>query len=1221
VDNADCNFQKLTPIHDVDLDIYKNALDFVFENEDIKNIGVSGAYSAGKSSVIESYKKTCPEKHFLHISLAYFEASADVAEKKKNSSEVESKTPENIVNENILEGKILNQLIHQIDAEKIPQTNFRVKRQVSKVTSWGVAISILYFCGAAFYTFRFNEWKQYVDELSITWLKDSLLWSINPVCLFLSYTLMAGLLALLLYNVIQLQKNKNFFKKVSVQGNEIEIFEQNDDSYFDKYLNEVLYLFEKSDADVIVFEDMDRYNANQIFQRLREVNTLINNRRKKKDAAPLRFFYLLRDDIFVSKDRTKFFDFILPVVPILDGSNSYDQLIAHFKAGGLFELFDENFLQGISLYVNDMRILKNSYNEFVIYKKRIGTTEQNANKLLAIIVYKNLFPRDFSDLQLNKGFVFNLFSKKDLFIADEKQLIQNKINEMGKSIQFINNEVLLSENEVDVVYSNPPKVDSYARPLSKYIGEKNSRKQAIRERTDNSIEKFKGEIINLEQQRQLLQNKKLSQIINRGNIESIFQSEYTNEIGETNTFNEIKSSEYFPLLKYLVRNGFVDETYPDYMTYFYENSLGRIDKVFLRSITDEKAKEYTYSLQKPEMVVRRLRIVDFDNEETLNFDLLSFLLQAQLIYHEQLDRLINQLKISKNFDFIGQFISNEKETQSFIKYINHAWPQLFQCILKESSFNDAQKKTFSLLSIYYSSDLDLSEMNSENVLSDFIANCFDFLQIDEPQVARLIEAFELLQVKFVFISYAVANMDLWNAVYSHNLYELNNEMIDTILENQYKLPKCDDYYHKNLSLILSKPKESLVSYIQENIEKYMEIMLARCDNQISDPEETAIYIVNSNEINEAHKGKYIDYLSTHIASLRSINIKAWWPRLIENELLLYSEDNVLNYFFKNDKIFDTVLIQYVNDYAQSFSYIQTSIDKLFGENGGFTFFEAVVQCNSLQNDKYEAILRSLDSRLPSFSIQGINEDKTNVLISLQIITMTFEVLSFMRKNYPNNILLFIVENIEEYVEDVINEESFSLDEALNVLRTDVESTYKIKLLKITKEPISVETTKYTEPVEAYIIENNFEYNDLPYLLQNYDSLSVVSQAVVDKLAVSLIKDILSNEYSISYTLLLKLLANQALQLSDKLELFSLSLPNLNQDQCKKCLKIMKHNDYLSLFDGKRPKFELNDVNEHILLIFKKNGWITKFDLDDDLNVYRAIGRKFHDAQEIPVELL
>src|SRR5699024_12429821 len=84
---------------------------------------------------------------------------------------------------------------------------------------------------------------------------------------------------------------------LNFSGNEIEIFEENDDSYFDKYLNEVLYLFENSGADVIIFEDMDRYNVHQIFDKLREINILINNKRMKEKKVPLRFFYLLRDDI------------------------------------------------------------------------------------------------------------------------------------------------------------------------------------------------------------------------------------------------------------------------------------------------------------------------------------------------------------------------------------------------------------------------------------------------------------------------------------------------------------------------------------------------------------------------------------------------------------------------------------------------------------------------------------------------------------------------------------------------------------------------------------------------------------------------------------------------------------------------------------------------------------------------------------------------------------
>ena len=1218
----DYKFQKLTPVHDVDLSIYKDALDFVFANEDIKNVGVSGAYCAGKSSVIESYKKLCPEKKFIHISLANFEPK-DTAEQDNDDkdADIDCRLREATINENVLEGKILNQLIHQISTKKIPQTNFRVKRTVSKRTSWGVSIGILLFCLSWLYFFGFNQWQEYVEGLSAIWLKKMLSWSANAEGLLISGIIIAGLMALLFFKIVQLQKNKSFFKRVSVQGNEIEIFEESNDSYFDKYLNEVLYLFENSDADVIIFEDMDRYNANQIFQRLREVNTLINNRRKKKGISPLRFFFLLRDDIFVSKDRTKFFDFIMPIVPIIDGSNSYDQFIAHFKAGGLFDLFDESFLQGISLYVDDMRILKNIYNEFVIYNKRISTTEQNANKLIALIVYKNIFPRDFSDLQLNKGFVSNLFAKKDLFVTNEKQGIQKQITVLENRIEFINNEVLESESEVDLVYTNPPKSDYYNNTQKKYISERDSRKQAIRERADNTIDKIKGEITNLKQQRQFLQNKKLCQIINRGNIETIFQSEYTNEIGITNHFNEIKSSEYFPLLKYLIRNGFIDETYPDYMTYFYEKSLSRVDKIFLRSVTDESAKEYTYSLQKPEMVVSRLRIVDFDNEEILNFDLLGFLLQTQSRYHEQLNRFVLQLKNNKSFDFIAQFIASKKETSCFIKYVNYVWPQLFYSIIQESNYSDDQKIYFVLLSIYSSPNKDLLEMNKEDAFTEFIINHPDFLQIDKPKIGRLIEAFKLLKVKFLFIEYAISEPNLWNEVYSNNLYELNWEMIETILQNHYHIPKDKSYSHKNLSLILSKDHEPLVLYIQENIDEYMEVMLQHCNNQISDIEETAIYVLNNEKLTDEHIERYIDCLSTPISSLRSVDDIALWQKLIENELLSYSEDNVLLYFFKMSKAFDNVLTQFINDCANSYLFEYDDIDETFGANSGDVFLDAVVQCNALENEKYGAILQSLDQMYEPFAIQGINAKKVDILIRLKIIPMTSEVLGFIRENYPNNLLLFIIENIDEYVDEVIDEEKFSFDEMIEVLNSNVDIALKIKLLEVTDQPISVEHYNYEAEIEAYILENNFSHDDMPYLLQNYDALRATSKVIVERLAITMVNDILSNEYEVSYDLLLKLLANQSLQLLKKLELFSLCLPDFNQDQCKACLKIIGKYDYLTLFDGKRPRFEINDTNENILSIFKKNGWITKFEKIGNTNYYRAIGRKKHEEQQLPIELL
>lgn len=340
---------------------------------------------------------------------------------------------EDSVKETTLEGKILNQLIHQIPVDRIPQTNFRVKKDVGRRNIIIITILLYVLLGSITFISMSNKIQNWVDALCDGRLKSLLAIFTNDFNVFFAGIALAGSVFICIYNAVKVQKNKNLFHKVTVQGNTIEIFENKDESYFDKYLNEVLYLFEQVEADVIVFEDMDRFNSNVIFERLREVNNLVNVhkynkfknkkrhklinkvfRRKEKQYKPLRFFYLLRDDVFVTKDRTKFFDYIIPIIPVLDSSNSYDQFIRHLKQGNIYGNFDNTFLQRLSLYIDDMRVLKNVYNEFLVYMNRLNNTELNWDKMLAMIVYKNIFPRDFCNLQLGKGYVHELFETVSL---------------------------------------------------------------------------------------------------------------------------------------------------------------------------------------------------------------------------------------------------------------------------------------------------------------------------------------------------------------------------------------------------------------------------------------------------------------------------------------------------------------------------------------------------------------------------------------------------------------------------------------------------------------------------------------------------------------------------------------------------------------------------------------------------------------------------------------
>ena len=226
------NFEKLTPDKDADISVYEEAIEFVFDNSDVTNIAISGAYGAGKSSIIESYEKKHDDKNFLHISLAHFEPT------ERNESE-------DSVKETTLEGKILNQLIHQIPVDRIPQTNFRVKKDVGRRNIIIITILLYVLLGSITFISMSNKIQNWVDALCDGRLKSLLAIFTNDFTVFLAGIAFVGSVFICIYNVVKVQKNKNLFHKVTVQGNTIDIFE-NKDEFVKQSNNLARHLYDQS---------------------------------------------------------------------------------------------------------------------------------------------------------------------------------------------------------------------------------------------------------------------------------------------------------------------------------------------------------------------------------------------------------------------------------------------------------------------------------------------------------------------------------------------------------------------------------------------------------------------------------------------------------------------------------------------------------------------------------------------------------------------------------------------------------------------------------------------------------------------------------------------------------------------------------------------------------------------------------------------------------------
>lgn len=1237
------HFERLTPIKDIELKVYEDAINYVFENQDIKNVAISGAYSAGKSSVLESYKKKHSELKFLHISLAHFQ-SPDLEEETEYADQKDHEE-KGRVKESVLEGKILNQLIHQIPSDKISQTNFRVKRKIKRLDIAKSTVIILMLVLMILYFVFFKSWGNYVLSLPDNILKSILLCTISEYSLLISGIILTLLLGIVIYGLVKIQKNKNVFRKLNFQGNEIEIFQESNDSYFDKYLNEVLYLFENAEVDAIVFEDMDRFNVNSIFERLREVNTLVNIRLQKdnnikfplniwlrKDNKKIiRFFYLLRDDIFVSKDRTKFFDYIIPVVPVLDSSNSYDQFLDLLKKGGILQLFDNNFLQGLSLYIDDMRLLKNIYNEFVIYYNRINTTELDCNKMLAMITYKNLFPRDFSELQLNQGFVFTLFNKKDEFIADEIEEIENQIEEIQKKIKCLNDEHLISTRELSAAIA-----DKYLRGynweskddnnLSSFIlgylnGSKREeyvrRKKSLEDKLAGNISQLEDQIYELEEKKNTLRNQQLYELINRNNTNRIFSTTSTNEIGVVREFKEIKSSEYFDLLKYLIRHGYIDETYSDYMTYFYENSLSRVDKIFLRSISDSRAKEHTYRLKNPKLVVSRLKIVDFDQEEALNFDLFAYLLKTPDKV-EYLNRFINQLKNTKNYEFVGTFFDTRTALPELVRNLNIRWPEMLVEALDEKNLSEKQIWKYSVYTLYYSDSDTIRLMNQDNVISDYISNERNYLSInDDVDIEKLVAGFRLLEVRFKGIDYEKSNMALFQSIYEESLYVINSENIQLMLCKMCGIEDQEAILHKNYSILCSISDSAIAQYIEKNMAQYIDVMLQMCEGCIMDDETAAVTILNKSDITKEQKEKYIQCLDTVISQIVQVEDSSLWGRLLDNDSVHYSEENIFAYFEKQKgREIDHTLISFINRHDMILDFS----DYNCAEESKEQLFISFISCNDIDNAKYARLLLSFMFSINKFTESGISDEKIDILIKIHVIHMTKENLVFMRDIYPDHVLNFINGNIEQYV-DIMDNEIFSLQELLEVLKWKVSDEIKIQLMSFTNQAISIINEHYSTKVCIYILENNFLKSDLPELLQSYDNWDKEMQAKIYALALAYISDIIADPQNVSSQLKNRLLYSRELNIESRIDLLIAMLSDLDMEYVKPVLAEWGFDDYIKIFDNRsRPRFEISPISKKILEAFKKKRWIQNYEEDGKKpGLYKIIRRKV--PKELPKELL
>lgn len=404
---------------------YVAAITSALQKPEVRNIALSGNYGVGKSSILQRVTQL-ESGRVVELSLstlAPIEAST-----LDDSVPAQATTPTNRIQQ-----EIVKQLLYREDPNRAPGSRFRRierfqwSRELLLAGIVGFAVTVL---------FLLTRWGATITA-TLKPVIDLALW-VYPIVLVLATGAMY-LLRSVLHGRVRI--------KAFSAGPAAVTLDEKSVSYFDQYLDEIVYFFETSDYDVVIFEDIDRFNDSHIFETLRSLNTLLN-------AAPevnrtIRFVYAIKDSIFdriglesegrkdtmladikdpaeaesVRANRTKFFDLVIPVVPFIthrSARNLASQLLDGLKNDVSSDLID---LAG--RFVPDMRLLKNVRNEFVVFRDRIFSgdgQELNLSEtdLFAMMLYKSTHLSDFEAIRLGK-------SKLDKLYALHRTLVSTNI--------------------------------------------------------------------------------------------------------------------------------------------------------------------------------------------------------------------------------------------------------------------------------------------------------------------------------------------------------------------------------------------------------------------------------------------------------------------------------------------------------------------------------------------------------------------------------------------------------------------------------------------------------------------------------------------------------------------------------------------------------------------------------------------------------------------------
>ncbi|MEN3158440.1 hypothetical protein ABC502_08680 [Alkalimonas sp. NCh-2] len=645
------DFLPLTPtlLDFDDIQEYERQLNNALQGKSCKkitNIAITGSYAVGKSSFLRTFIYHNPMyQDSPVISMAKF--STNEVEEDKNIDEELTQDPSHPdvkssaetrrhFREQVeIEKSILEQLLYSANPKKLSLSSFRRLKEPSVFLTPSLFLLVI-----SALMLMPTVWQNIASTLP-EWIPLSLIpqWLAYIYIIFFTLCTLPWLIKIIRgYSIT----------KFSIQGVDFE--RQSHRSFLRENIDEFIYFFDKTKVQLVIFEDIDRLEATHamtILTHIREVNRIVNLSR----TVPVFFIYAVKDDLFKADDRTKFFDLIIPIIPVINSNNAYEKLTAALdlkpENNCIHKALSINLVKDVSLFFGDLRMIYNLANEYKLYKSKLAKNHPlDLNKLFAMLVIKTLHPSVYTQLLINKGPINQVIELADIArnalkedINKQKHKITEKINQKKDLIAKSKHDLLALFWVYCVKKSglNP-------FPTGIKIGSDITHIPAVFE-TDSAFEKF---MLGTLEQKAMVVNYRSHDVgyfESPLNIKNNFDLNYAQcldliELDETAMDRELselnqklkKISDYqlkdlmqeasaryvlleplkenYRVIKFLLSHGHIGEDYADYTSFFYPGAITLADKVKLQRIKMLEKLPRSTPFDKPSEVIEQLQPAD-----------------------------------------------------------------------------------------------------------------------------------------------------------------------------------------------------------------------------------------------------------------------------------------------------------------------------------------------------------------------------------------------------------------------------------------------------------------------------------------------------------------------------------------------------------------------------------------------------------------------------------